>query len=185
MNKLPCGLQDFRAYLDNQHISGVVDVQLPDIEFATMEVKGAGIGGTIDMPVPGEINSCQATINFRTHTDAQATLAGLSSPMLTFRGSQMVNDPQTGANTSQRVAITIRGPLKKSAEGKLESGATTDSSVEIEVLYYKKVIDDVVVLEWDKLAKIFRVNGVDLMAKVRSDMGMDAVGTTASVPVRI
>ena len=183
-DKLPGALINFRSYLGTMFLPGVIDVTLPDLEFQTTEVGGAGIAGKIDMPMDGQLGPCSATINFRTISEAQATLSqGLQT--LTFRGSQMVFNASTGGSESQPVAFTIKGKCKKSGEGKLEAGSTTDSSIELEVIYYKKVINNIVTTEWDKLNSIFRVNGVDILAKVRQDMGMDSVGVGVAVPLRV
>lgn len=185
MDKMPATLINYRAYLGSTPLPGTADVTLPDLEALTSELKGAGIAGTIDMPIPGHFGAMSATINFRTIAAAQATLSNPEAQMLTFRGAQMVFNPDTGKNESQRVAVTIKGMPKKDGLGKLEAGSTTDSSIEMEVLYIKVVLDNEVIREIDKLNYICRINGVDVLAGVRSALGIEAADVGVTVPVRI
>ena len=64
--------------------------------------------------------------------------------------------------------IVERGRFKGFTPGTLENGKAMNGTVKLEVLYYLVEIDKKEVVELDKLNSIFKVNGVDMLAKVRS-----------------
>ena len=57
--------------------------------------------------------------------------------------------------------------------GSLQPGAATDSEQEFEVIYIKLFVDGDEVLEIDKYNFVCRINGNDLLASVRSDLGLN------------
>ena len=67
---------NFAVYLDGgQDLLGVAEGALPNLEFMTSEVKGAGIAGTIDSLVLGHLNSITMTLTWRNTTSDFVKLA--------------------------------------------------------------------------------------------------------------
>ena len=56
--------------------------------------------------------------------------------------------------------------------GTFETGSTTDTEQEFEVLYLKVYVNGVAILEIDKYNYIAKFNGVDQLAQVRKDLGL-------------
>ncbi|WP_050754222.1 phage major tail tube protein [Desulfitobacterium hafniense] len=155
---------------DSAEIDDNVSVQLPSIDPITGELKGAGIMGTIDMPVSGQIGSMTTTINMRSVNKNAAELArpGLHNIELRFV-QDVVN--ASGQLIPQGTKIYITGVTKKYDPGKIEPPTTMDGSVELETLRYRQVIDGIEVLLIDKRNYIYKVNGVDYMQSIRSALG--------------
>lgn len=50
-NPVPERLINFRVYVNGNNQAGVATVDLPDLEFMTDTVSGAGIAGEVDSPI--------------------------------------------------------------------------------------------------------------------------------------
>jgi len=172
MNKISEKLINYSAYLNGTSYLGTVDVELPNLEAMTETVSGAGIAGEVDSPVLGHYAAMTVTLNWRTLNIPQFKLAKQKSHALDFRGAQQVFDAATGTYDSQGIKVSVRGVPKSTSVGKLAVGATTDSSNELEVTYLKIEIDGMRVVEIDKFNFIAFVDGEDVLAKVRKQLGM-------------
>lgn len=62
---------------------------------------------------------------------------------------------------------------QKTELGKLDVGATTDTSNVIETTYIKITIDGETVLELDKYNYICNIGGFDFLKEVRKALGLD------------
>lgn len=156
-----------KLYDDGVEIDDNVSCQLPSIETATSEIKGAGILGTIDMPVMGQINSMVFTINMRSVNKNSSKLAkpGLHNLELRFaRDVQQAN----GQMVPEGTKIYITGINKRYDPGKVEPPTTMDGSCEFEVLRYRQVIAGEETLLIDKRNYIYKVNGVDYTSQIRA-----------------
>ena len=80
--------------VDSKEIADQVSCQLPSIEKPTSEIKGAGILGSIDMPITGQVNSMTFSINSRSINAGSAELAkpGIQNIELRFVQDVMQND---------------------------------------------------------------------------------------------
>lgn len=152
---------------DGEETYDNVSCQLPSIEKSTTEMKGAGIMGTIDMPMTGQFNSMVFTINTRSinKESVEFIKPGPQRLELRFLRDVMIAD---GSMIPQGTKIFITGVNKKYEPGKVETAATMDGSVEFEVLRYRQVIDGKETLLIDKLANVFKINGKDYMSEIRA-----------------
>lgn len=152
---------------DGNEVYDNVSCQLPSIEKATAEMKGAGIMGTIDMPMTGQFNSMVFTINTRSINKNSAELIKPGPQRLELRFLRDVMLPD-GSMIPQGTKIFITGVNKKYDPGKVELATTMDGSIEYEVLRYRQVVDGRETLLIDKLANVFKVNGTDYMRQIRA-----------------
>lgn len=172
MNKIPQLLTDFRVYLDDSLLVGNADVTLPELAAMSETVKVAGIAGEIEMPVLGQFQSMTCSINWTTIADKSIELASPVSKMITCRGSQQTYNPNTGRTESEQITVVMKLLPKNNALGKLEKATTTDTSNEFEVLMVKVLVDGVEKVLVDKLNYIYRVDGVDYLSAVRTNLGI-------------
>lgn len=156
-----------RLLVDSKEIADQVSCQLPSIEKPTSEIKGAGILGSIDMPITGQVNSMTFSITSRSINAGAAELAkpGIQNIELRFVQDVMQND---GSMIPASSKVFITGVNKKYDPGKIENQTTMDGSIEFEVLRYRQIIDGKETLLIDKLNNIFKINGIDYMEKVRA-----------------
>ena len=64
--------------------------------------------------------------------------------------------------------VVIRGKQKKFDPGKVKQGEQMDATVTVEVIYLMIEIDGKNKIEIDKLNFVYKVNGKDILEKVRN-----------------
>lgn len=151
-----------------EYLDDTTSVQLPSFEMLSDTMKGAGILGEIDWPSYLGIGAATFAVSMR--IDGKQA-AFLSSPGVKRFETRWVTDKFDASNAKIGVKshkVVIVGVPKKYDPGKIETNGTQDGSNEYEVLYYKKVEDGLEIIEIDKLNYIYRVNGVDYAAEIRS-----------------
>ena len=172
MNQVPEKLNDFRVYHEGNDFLGVADVDLPDIEFMSETVKGAGIAGEVDSPTVGQLASMQLTLNWRTIAKSLTVLAQQKAHALDLRGAMQIFEAALGEYRQVPVKVVARCLPKKIGLGKLDKGSPTDSSSEFEIIYLKITIDYEDVIEIDKYNYICVVHGVDYLLQTRVALGL-------------
>ncbi len=171
INPIPEKLIAFRAYLDGVDLLGVADVDLPDIEFMTETVSGAGIAGELDSPVLAHTQSMTLSLNWRVITANATALAAPKGHHLDLRGSVQYHDAAEGELTPRPVKLVVKGLPKKTGLGKLETGKQMETATELEVYYLKLLVDGRERMEIDKLNYKFVVDGVDYLRAVNDHLG--------------
>ena len=169
MNQIPQILQGFNMYVGGSPDPTVVDVELPEITKMTETLSGAGIGGEIEVPIEGNFESMETTINLRVpNSRILATLAA-GGHSLTFRGGIQLQDNSraTPVIRTQPIRVSMNVMSKSFSMGTGTAAAAMDSSATYEVTYMRVSIDNMDVIEIDKFNRIFKVNGVDTLAQLR------------------
>lgn len=171
-NVIPEVLNHFNIYNSGNKLVGVSgEVELPELEAMTDTIEGAGIIGEIEDPVTGQFSSMSLTIPFATLYDSIFKICSTTKPAdLTLRGSMQCMDPTTGATDYYPVKVVVRGKAKKTSLGKMSKGKKMEAEVELEVFYIKVDINGKNVLELDKLNFKYKLNGVDMLAKIRKQI---------------
>ena len=165
-------LINFEVFIAGGRSLGMADITLPNIEYKTATLSGAGVGGEIEMPTPGQTNSMELEINWRTLNEDMTKLLAMKAHDLEIRGSNEQYDAGTGAITSEPVKINVRSLPKKGDIGSFKPADHTDTKSTLEIIYLKIAIAGKVTTEIDKLNYIHFVDGVDYLASVRSDLGL-------------
>jgi P2 family phage contractile tail tube protein len=171
-NPIPALLTNAKIYRDGADLLGVGTVELPNFEFMTESIAGLGIGGEMDMPVLGHFQSMTLKITWNTVNEASVTLLRPQAHHLDIRGSIQGYDAGAGSFPSTAVKVLVRAVPKTSGIGKFEPGKKMDPETELEVAYLKLWIGGKEKVEVDKFNLIFRVNDEDILADVRTNLGM-------------
>lgn len=171
MNVIPEVLNHFNVYNDSAKkligISG--ELELPEMESITDTIEGSGVLGEIEDPVTGQFSSMKMKIPFSVlYEDMFSIMNTTNPPQLTLRASMQCMDPSTGETGYYPVKIVVRGKASTSNMGKVVKGKKMEPEVELEILYIKIQINNKTVLELDKLNFKYVLNGVDMLAKIRS-----------------
>lgn len=172
MGQVPERLINFRVY--NGAVGefiGVANVDLPPFEVMTESIAGAGIAGDYDSPVLGHFKSQVVKVSFLAPTKSQLDFFAPVRQVIDIRGSIQQQDPMLGTLTSQALRVECTGQVKSHTLGKMEPGKTMGSEFELECAVIRISLDGVPIIEIDKFNMIFKVNGVDYLAKARQDMG--------------
>lgn len=171
-NKVKERLIAFRVYNDANDLLGIATVDLPELSSMTDTVTGAGIAGEVDSPVLGHYQSMTCTLNWRVIEKKALELAAHKAHALELRGSQQVYDAAGSVYSTEAVRITLRAIPKTTTLGTFETGASTDSSQEFEVVYIKISVGGKEVAEIDKYNYISKFGDEDILSSVRADLGL-------------
>jgi P2 family phage contractile tail tube protein len=170
---LPEVINNYNVYDDraNRMIGISGEVELPNFEAMTETLSGSGILGEYEDPVTGHYSSMTIKIPFSNlWTNLYDLMNTTRPPQLTLRGSMQVTDTDTNVTDYVPVKIVIRGKCKTTESGKVDAGKKMESSVEMEIAYIRINVAGSDLVELDKLNFKFLLNGVDMMAKIRSQI---------------
>lgn len=166
---IPEVIHDFNMYLSGNKLGGITgEVSLPDFEATTETISGAGILGEYEASIPGRYSSMEQEIPFRVINADYFKLISPSSPVeLTLRGAIQYNVKSTGAADYMGMRVVFRGRCKKISLGTVKQGGPMDSSITLELTYILIEMDGAKKIELDKINGVFKVNNVDLLAKIK------------------
>ena len=171
VNTIPERIIDYRVYKSGNTLLGTADIELPKVQFMTESLKGAGILGELETPTVGMTKSLKTKITFRTTTTDMISLLDCAGHELEFRSAvQKINS--SGERSLDSSRVVIRGFPSEGELGKLDKGASGNSTIELECVYLKYVINDTTVLEIDKLNYVYKVSGTDLLSDLKTALGI-------------
>ena len=162
---------NFVVYEDATEYLGMAEATLPDLEFLTEEINGAGIGGNVEEIIIGHLSAMTTTLNFRTVCKAAVRLLEPRTHKLDLRVAQQQMNNRTSETTITGVKHIMRVKPKKTALGKVAAASTADVSGEYATQYYAMYMDGEKVTEVDPLNFICIINGYDYLAEVRKALG--------------
>lgn len=162
---------NYAIYEDATEHLGTTEVTLPDLEYMTEELQGAGIAGTIEEIIMGHLNAMSTTLNFRTVTKSAVSLMEPRVHKIDLRVAQQQMNMRTSQTKVASVKHIMKVKPKKTALGKVASASTADVSGEYAVSYYAMYLEGKKVTEIDPLNFICIINGVDYLKEVRKALG--------------
>ena len=169
---IPAVLTNAKIYRDGIDLLGVASVELPDFEYLTESLTGLGISGEMDIPVAGQFKALPLKIKWNVPTASATSLLEAVGHYLEARGSIQQLDPGTGTFVQKAFKLVSKAMPKKVGLGKLEPAKNMESESELELYYLKLSIDGTELVEIGKFDFICRINGVDVLADVRNNLGM-------------
>lgn len=168
--EIPTLLNNFNTYAGGKKYVGVSsETTLPTFESLTETLEGAGIAGDIEEAVVGCFGSLESETSFQNIGEEYFHFLAQSNAV-TYRGSMQVLNTATQTNDFRSVTVITKGRVKSFELGTLKRGGKGEPKVVRELTYVKVVISGTTVLELDKLNMIWKVGGVDLLQKVRSQI---------------
>lgn len=168
MKTIPTKINRYNVYNSGNRLLGMGDeLTLPDFEASTETVSGAGILGEIDDPTPGYFTNQEIEIPFRI-LDKEATdmLDITKAVQLEIRGAEQTTNSE-GDIEFRGVRVVVRGRSNKFTPGKMKAGNPMDTSITLSILYILIELEGEHVLELDKMNEVFKINGNDILAKVK------------------
>lgn len=168
MKNIPTKINRYNVYNEAEKLIGAGDeVSLPDFEAMSETLSGAGILGEIDDPAVGHFSKMEITIPFRVLDEESTQMLDTTKAVrITLRGAQQTLSPE-GDIAFRNMRVVTRGRPTKLSAGKLKSANPMDTSVTLSLLYILIEVDGKPLVELDKLNQVFKVNGKDILAKVR------------------
>ena len=165
---------DFKVYHNGSDLIGVATIDLPELSYMTETLSGAGVAGEIENPTIGMTESTTMTLSFNSiQEEAFNALDWTQNNLFECYASHQVTDNATGLRTTVSYRINVLGRTKTFPLGTWEPGKKQENEVELETTRLEVLYNNEEKLLIDKLAFIHRVNGTDLLATVRAQMGMN------------
>lgn len=171
-NVIPTEGINFKVYLEGSDLLGIAEGNFPTGDLMTSEVKGAGIAGSMDMPVLGHMQSVTCSLTWRTLTKSVMKIITPEAHALDMYAIDQSFDAGTGKIKKTNIHIFMKAMTKNYDFGKLVVGETRDTTTEHEIYYMKVFIDNAEVFEMDKFNYIYKINGVDYLQDTRRGLGM-------------
>lgn len=168
----PTTINGFNLYSGGDRLIGVSDeVKIPDFSSMTASITGAGIAGTIDVPIVGFFDSMEFSIPFRTLADDTfEVMQPDGQKKITLRGSIQTTNLSSGDIDYVGMRVVVRGYMKSFSPGSLKVSDAMSSEITLSVTYMLIEVDGDTKVELDKFNSKFVVNGKDMMAKSRAYM---------------
>ncbi len=169
----PEKLNEFRIFAnDKPDLLGVSDIELPELNFMTETVNGAGIFGEYESPNFGHLESMQLKISWRVITKE---LVDFYKPDGIKLDCRLLNQHFETKNRKHQVTpsrVLVLGSVTKNSLGKVEKGSPYEGSSEVEVHYIKIEENGKVLYEYDRHNYIYKVDGIDYGARIREGLGL-------------
>ena len=172
-NVIPEAINDMRVYLDGaDDMIGCKEMKLPELSGLTADIEGIGIAGKISAPIEGHFDSMEAELTWQLPTRTSTRLvAGTTTSLDAYADLQSYDGGQS-EYAHECYHVVLRGRVKSHDPGTLKAGEAMESKTTIEVHYIKISIGSKELCELDKYGYKAVVNGVDLLAEVRKNIGM-------------
>lgn len=166
-------LIQFEAFDSGDRMLGLTTIDLPEIELAQTDIKGAGIVGTVSFPIKGNVNNLTTTLHWLTLTEAGAKfLSQGAAHMLSLRGAQEAYDSGTGERRVVPVRLDLRTHTNKLSLGKFDPGEQVETELELMIDWLKLSIDGKEITSIDKFNCQMVVNGTDYLSDVKGALGI-------------
>ena len=166
----PTVINNFNMYEGSDRLIGVTDeVKLPDMNAITASISGAGIAGTIDIPVVGAFENMEMEIPFRgLATDLFKVFKLGETVDITLRGGYQTLDNQSATIGKSSMRVMVRGFVKGFSPGSVKMNDQMTSTVTVSIAYYLVAVGGNTVIELDKLNSKCVIDGVDVLEDIRS-----------------
>lgn len=167
---IPSKIHSYNLYNDDLggRFFGVGDeCALPDFEQLVETLSGAGILGELDDPAPGHYSNQQMEIPFRVLDEEPISLMDTTKAVkLTMRGA-LQSLTSEGDTAFRPLKVVVRGKCATLKLGTLKAATAMNSSVTLNISYIKISLNGKELVELDKLNGIFKIDGKDVLQKVR------------------
>lgn len=167
---LPNSLKNFNAFNDGKSFMGIIEeIKLPKLSRKMDEFRGGGMDGPVEIDLGQEkLEIEQICGGFVVDAYRAYGMTKAAGTLIRFAGAYQRDD--TG--TVQAVEVVVRGRHKEIDPGDGKGGDRGKMTIKSALSYYKLTVDGEEIVEIDLLSFIFKVNGVDMMAKQRSAIGL-------------
>lgn len=169
---IPEKIHSANVYSSGNRLVGISGaVTLPDFESMTETLSGPGILGEIDSPATGHFSGQEMEIPFNVLYEDVFALLGKEGEFvdLTLRASIQVTSADGGTDYVG-MRVVVRGKIKSLTGGKIEQAKKSEPSIKIALYYILIEIDGQPMVELDKLNYVYKIGGVDQLAKVRAQI---------------
>lgn len=168
MKTIPTKINKYNVYNEGNRLLGAGDeMELPEFEASTETVSGAGILGEIDDPTVGYFANQEMEVPFRIlDMEAVEMLDMTKATHLEIRGAQQTTN-SAGTIEFRPIRVVVRGRANGFTPGKLKAGSPMETVVKLSILYILIELDSKPILELDKINEVYKINGNDILEKIK------------------
>lgn len=171
-NQMPDTLINYEIYYEGTRFLGTADVELPNLNAMTTEVKGSGIFGVIDKTVLAQFQAMSVALTWRAIMEVQKVLMAPRTHHLEAWGAVQHNDGDDARFAVRQHKVIMKTEPKNLTIGKFGVAEPENRKWESEVVYFREQIDGVDMIEIDKYNQVFRVGDTDYSAPIRAALGL-------------
>lgn len=167
----PSVIKNSSVFGPQAKLIGTADIVLPKITFEKSDLKGLGLGGSMNLPISGNVTAMSSTITFHTNTpQSLALFSGQGQQIRCLSSVQMVDTSKgTFQEFPEEVTMTVFN--SEYDPGKRDTSTKGQISVMFDVTYLALTFGGKKYWEIDPFAGICIVNGVDLNTQTRINIG--------------
>lgn len=164
-------LTNANVYVEGQSQLGKVEeINLPDITHMMSEHKALGMVGKVELF--SGVDKMEATLKWNSfYADVMKQFADPRKALKLQVRSSLENYGSEGLNSEVPCVAYITGTPKNFPGGNFKQHDNVEASSKMTLTYYKLEIDGQPVIEFDALANIYMVDGVDIFATYRANIG--------------
>lgn len=165
-------LVNANVYVDGvSHLGMAEEVDLPVIKPMQSEQKALGMAGKIELPTGWD--KMEAKIKWNSfYKDAMKKASNpLSVVSLQLRGNLEVWTPG-GLQDELPYVVFLNALYKDFPSGQFKQHDNAEFESMLNVLYLRIEVDGDPVVEFDPLANIYKVDGVDILQNFRNNLGI-------------
>lgn len=167
---LPRKLKNYALFVNGEsYVGQVPEVTLPKLSRKTEEYRAGGMNGPVATPMGMDKLELKWTASgYIKSMLAQWGIQTVGGVLLRFAGA-LQSDDSTEVNSLE---IVVRGYHTEIDFGKAEAGGKTEIQISTAISYYKLSINGQTVIEIDFVNMIEIIDGTDLMADIRTAIGL-------------
>jgi len=158
-------------YLEGGSLLGQVkEMDVPEVKFMMSEHQAIGLIGKMEFF--SGIDKLEGKIRWNSfYKDAMAKFANPFTPLQVQVRSSLEQYGAQGRASEKPVVIHMTIQSKNLSGANFKQHDNVELETTYGCTYYKLVVDGTEVAEIDVLANIYKVNGVDMLANYRSNIG--------------
>lgn len=162
---IPEVISNFNVYNGNaEKLLGISEeVQMPEFNAITAEIKGAGILGAYSAAIVGHYEDTDIEIPYKAISPDMMQFAPGQNHMITFRANMQSTVQKNREKANRGIKIVVGGEVRGFKPGTLKIGESMNSSIKLNVTYFKYENDGFIFFELDKINPKLIVNGKDLL----------------------
>lgn len=163
-------ITDGVVYLDGKTMLGKCEsVDMPELKFLFEEFKAMGMIGKMELPT-NAIDKLEGKMKMNSlYADVSRQLTPFRARQIQVRSSVSVFNNMGRVSEVPLVTFLTISP-KNMPLGKLGDKKNVDFEYDFACTYVKQVMDGVEIVEYDAMANIFKIGGVDQLADYRANV---------------
>ena len=161
--------KNFNLFVDGKGFAGNTDeANMPELALQTEEYRAGGMDAPIDITMGMEKLTADFTLN--SHSKDVLSLFGIKEGSTTSFTVREAMESFDGTVTP--VVHNLTGKIVKISQGTSKAGEAPKDKYDLSLTYYKQTIGVTIVHEIDVINMVRIINGTDVLADIRSALGM-------------